>query len=72
MLLVAVRRHVTMITIIFCLAHLLVPELRDLCAALEVQSALLAVAIFCGLAGKLWSKARPQQANSGNVNLLAL
>jgi len=69
----ALRRCITMLTILLCLAHILVSELYDLLAALEVQSAILAFAVFSGLAGRLWLSARPRSSKSlRNINLLSV
>ena len=59
-----------MLTILLCLAHILVSELYFLLAALEVQSAILALAVLSGLAGRLWLSARPRPSKSPrNINL---
>jgi hypothetical protein len=69
----ALRRCITMLTILLCLAHILVSELYVLLAALEVQSAILALAVLSGLAGRLWLSARPRPPKSvPNINLLSV
>jgi hypothetical protein len=73
MQLIALRRCMTMLAILLCVAHILVSDLGDLLAALEIQSAILALAVFSGLAGRLWLSARPRSARSlRNINLLSV
>ena len=63
-----------MLTILLCLTHVFMPDLLALVAAIELQSAVFAGALFAGLLAKLGFRARRQSPSkhAAGVNLLSI